>query len=74
MRNFLCGRIVGLTLAGTFGYAGTFYGKDGSVKAPAGSQQSFDHFRQRQQFLRIQHLRQQADEDRLNQMTKPCGK
>lgn len=51
MRNFVGGVIVGLTLAGTLGYAGTFYNKQGQPNAPKGSIQQYDYFRERQLFL-----------------------
>lgn len=75
MRNLLLGIILGSTLTAGLGIAGTnLYNRDGAVQAPNGSQQQFDYFRQRQLFLDVQHMRQQADNDRLNQMTKPCAK
>lgn len=74
MRNFVCGVIVGLTLAGTLGYAGTFYDRKGQPNAPTGSVQQFDYFRQRQLFLDVQGMRRQAEQDRLHQLTKPCAK
>ncbi len=74
MKQFTLGLIVGLTLAGTIGYAGQFYDSKGNVKTPAGSQAQFDYFRERQQQLDISHMRRQADQDRLNRMTNPCAK
>ena len=74
MRQLVMGILIGSALTGSLTWAGQFYNKDGSLKAPSGSQQSFDYFRQRQQFLDIQHMRQQADRDRLNHMKTPCAK
>jgi hypothetical protein len=74
MRNFVCGVIVGLTLAGTLGYAGTFYDSKGQPNAPTGSVQQFDYFRERGLFLDVQRMRQQADSDRLKALTNPCGR
>ncbi|MDF0652646.1 MAG: hypothetical protein P0121_14385 [Nitrospira sp.] len=74
MRNFVCGLITGLTLAGAVGYAGQFYNRDGSPVAPSGSIQQLNYFRERQVQLDIAHMRRQADQDRLNRMTNPCAR
>lgn len=74
MRQFLCGLIVGLTLAGTIGYAGQFYDRNGNPSAPSGSIQQFIYFRERQAQLDIAHMRRQADQDRLRAMTNPCAR
>lgn len=75
MRNFVCGLVVGLTLAGTLGYAGTFYDSKGQPNAPRGSVQQFDYFHQRQLFLDVAAQRRQAENDRINGMMKPpCGR
>ena len=72
MKQRLLGIVIGSLLTTGLGIAGTsFYNKEGALQAPNGSQQQFDYFRQRQLFLDVQHMRQQADNDRLNQMTKP---
>jgi hypothetical protein len=74
MKQLVLGLIFGSLLTGTVVGAGSFYNKDGSLNTPSGSQKQFDYFRQRQQFLDIQHMRRQADQDRLRQMSDPCGK
>lgn len=74
MKRFAFGLIVGSILTGSLGVAGTFYDRDGQPNAPRGSIQSFDYFRQRQQFLDIQAMRRQADQDQLSHMTNPCAK
>jgi hypothetical protein len=74
MRQLVMGVVLGSLLTGTVVEAGSFYNKDGSLNTPNGSQKQFDYFRSRQQQLDIQHLRQQADRDRLKQMSDPCGK
>lgn len=74
MKQFVLGLIFSSLLTGTVVEAGSFYNKDGSLNTPSGSQKQFDYFRQRQQFLDIQHMRRQADQDRLNSLTNPCGK
>jgi hypothetical protein len=58
-------------ISGTFAYAGSnLYNKDGSLNAPRGSQQQFDYFRQRQQYLDLQQMRRNSDALRAD----PCGK
>lgn len=74
MKQFMLGIVVGAMMMGVVAEAGNLYKKDGSVNAPTGSQAQFDYFRQRQQQLDISHMRRQADQDRLNRMTNPCGK
>lgn len=74
MRTFFVGLIVGLSLSGVVAWAGNLYDSQGNVSAPHGSQQQMDYFRARGQQLDIQHLRQQADRDRLNQVVRPCEK
>lgn len=74
MKQFILGLVIGSALTGTLVGAGQFYNKQGQPSAPAGSVQSFDYYRQRQQWIDIGHMRQQADQDRLNQMTKPCAR
>lgn len=74
MTQFVAGLLLGSALTGSLVWAGNFYDSKGNVKAPSGSQAQMDYFRQRQMFLDVQHMRQQADQDRLNQMTKPCAR
>jgi hypothetical protein len=73
MRNFLCGLIVGLGLSGSVVLAGNLYDPQGNLRAPAGSQQQYDYFRQRQQQLDIGALRRHAEEDRAAGRV-PCAK
>ena len=70
MTNFILGVIVGGVLTTTLVQAGRFYDSNGNVKAPSGSIQQFDYFRQRQQYIDIGHLREQADRNRLT----PCAR
>jgi hypothetical protein len=74
MKNLMLGVVLGSLLTGTLAWSGSFYNSDGSLDAPTGSQKSFDYFRGRQQQLDIQHMRQQADRERLKQMSDPCGR
>jgi len=68
MRNFIFGFLLGSLLTTTLGLAATFYDSKGHPNAPSGSVQQFDYFRQRQQFIDIGHLRDQADK------SKPCAR
>ena len=71
MKHFMLGIALGSLLTGTIAGATRFYDSKGQPNAPAGSIQQFDYFRQRQQFIDIGHIREQADRDRS---TKPCAK
>jgi len=58
MNQFILGVLVGSVLTASLGMAGSnLYNKDGALRAPRGSQQQYDYFRQRQQFLDIGALR-----------------
>lgn len=74
MKQFILGALLGSMITGGLSVAGTFYDSKGNVKAPSGSQQQFDYFRQRQQFLDIQHMREQADRQELDRKLgkHPC--
>lgn len=74
MRQFILGILVGSLVTGTVVGAGTFYDSKGNANAPAGSVQQFDYFRQRQQWLDLQHMRQQMDQqERDRKLGKnPC--
>ena len=74
MRNFIVGILVGGTLTASLGMASQFYDSKGHPNAPSGSVQQFDYFRQRQQFLDLNAMRRNADEDRLNSLKYPCGR
>jgi hypothetical protein len=62
MRQFILGVLFGSVLTGTVVGAGSLYDSKGNVKAPSGSIQQFDYFRQRQMFLDIKHMREQQDQ------------
>ena len=74
MRHFILGIVVGSLVTGTVVGAGTFYDSKGNVKAPSGSQQQFDYFRQRQMFLDIGNMRKQMEQQELDRRLgkKPC--
>lgn len=74
MTRFIGGLILGASLMAIAAQAGNLYDRSGNVQAPAGSQQKMDYFRQRGQQLDIQHLRQQADRQRLERQVNPCAK
>lgn len=74
MRNFVGGVIVGIVFSASLGLAGSLYDKSGNPAAPRGSIQQQDYFRQRGQQLDIQHMRQQADRERLERQVNPCAK
>ena len=74
MKQFTTGVIVGILLSASLGLAATFYDSKGNPNAPTGSVQQFDYFRARQFLLDQHYLREQAERDRLNQITKPCAK
>ena len=57
MKHLMLGIVLGSLLTSGLGLAASFYDKQGNVKAPAGSQQSFDYFRQRGAYLDLQALR-----------------
>jgi hypothetical protein len=69
MRQFILGCLLGgLLMGGVSSLAGT----DSLGRSP--QQQQFDYFRQRQQQLDIQHMRQLMDRQALerNRYQKPC--
>ena len=72
MYTFVLGILVGSLLTTTLTGAAKFYNGKGQLNAPSGSQQQFDYFRERQQFIDIGHMREQADHDRLERKTNPC--
>ena len=74
MKQFVLGMVMGSLITGTVVGAGTFYDSKGNVKAPSGSQQQFDYFRQRQLFLDMNHMRQQIDKQELDHKLgkNPC--
>jgi hypothetical protein len=77
MRQFIVGMVLGSLLTGGLGMASTLYDRNGNLRAPAGSQQSFDYFRQRGVFLDLQRLRQHSDRmaaDRQRSERIPCAK
>jgi hypothetical protein len=74
MQQFILGILLGSLMTGSLVTAGTFYDSKGNVAAPRGSQQQFDYFRQRQQQLDIEHMRNQADQKELDRKLgkSPC--
>lgn len=74
MRQFVLGLVVGSVVTGTVVGAGTFYDSKGNVKAPGGTVQQFDYFRQRQQQLDIQQMRKQMEQQDLDRKLghNPC--
>ena len=74
MQQFILGILVGSMITGTVVGAGSPYDSNGNVKAPAGSTQQFDYFRQRQQQLDIGHMRKQVDQQELDRKLgkNPC--
>ena len=75
MRQFMLGILFGSLVTGTAVGAGIFYDSKGNVKAPAGSTQQFDYFRQRQMFLDMNHMRQEMDKQEFNRKyngKNPC--
>jgi hypothetical protein len=74
MKQFILGALFGSMITGTVVGAGSFYDSKGNVKAPSGSVQEFDYFRQRQQQLDINHMREQMDRHELDRKLgkNPC--
>lgn len=70
MRQFVMGAMIGAFLMGVGVEAGSLYDNKGELRAPSGSQQQFDYFRQRQQYLDINKMRQEADRHQYD----PCAK
>jgi hypothetical protein len=70
MRQFIVGVILGSLFTGTLVGAITFYDSNGQPNAPAGSIQQFDYFRQRQQWLDLNAVRRNQE----NQRPNPCAK
>jgi hypothetical protein len=77
MNKFMLGIIIGSLLTGGLGMAGTtLYNSSGQLKAPAGSPQMSDYFRQRQSFLDIAAMRAAAEKagGSAAYSTRPCGR
>jgi len=74
MKQFILGALFGSLLTGTVVGAGSFYDSKGQPAAPRGSVQQFDYFRQRQQQLDINHMREQMDRQALDRKLgkNPC--
>lgn len=75
MRQFILGIVMGSVVTGTVVGAGTLYDSKGNVQAPRGSTQQFDYFRQRQQWLDVENMRKQMDQQEFNRkydQKKPC--
>lgn len=74
MTNFILGVIVGSLFTSSIGMAGQFYNSSGSPKAPTGSIQQYDYFRQRQQYLDLNAMRRNQEEALRHERVNPCGK
>jgi hypothetical protein len=62
MKNLILGIVLGSTLTAGLGIAGSnLYNGQGQVKAPYGSTQQFDYFRQRQSWLDLAASRMAAE-------------
>ena len=74
MKQFVLGILLGSLVTGTAVWAGNFYDSKGNLKAPSGSQQQFDYFRQRQQQMDIGHMRRQMEQQELDRRLgkNPC--
>jgi len=74
MKQFVLGVLLGSLATGTEVGAGSLYDSKGNVKAPSGSQQQFDYFRQRQQQIDIGHMRKQMEKQELDHQRgkNPC--
>src|SRR5688572_20479690 len=74
MKQFTLGILFGSLVTGTVVGAGSLYDSKGNVAAPRGSQQQFDYFRQRQQQIDIEHMRNQMDKQQLERRLgkNPC--
>ena len=70
MKQFVLGILFGSLVTGTVVAAGNFYDSKGNLKAPSGSQQQFDYFRQRQQQIDIGNMRKQEQQGKTGR--KPC--
>ena len=66
MKQFILGMVLGSLVTGGLSLAGTLYDSKGQPATPRGSVQQFDYFRQRQQQLDIQHMRDQMDRQALD--------
>ena len=74
MKQFALGIVLGSLVTGTVVGAGNLYDSKGNVKAPSGSQQQFDYFRQRQQQIDIGNMRKQMEQQDLDRRLgkHPC--
>ena len=74
MKQFVLGILFGSVVTGTVVGAGSLYDSKGNVKAPSGSQQQFDYFRQRQQQIDIGNMRKQMEQHELDRKLgkSPC--
>ena len=74
MRQFILGILVGSLITGTVVGASSFYDSKGNVKAPTGSVQQFDYFRQRQMFLDMSNMRRQMEQQEYDRRLgkNPC--
>jgi hypothetical protein len=70
--DLMIGVVLGSVLTTGLGMAGNLYDRNGNVRAPYGSTQSFDYFRQRQQFLDVQALRRYSEHMQQGRSAVPC--
>jgi hypothetical protein len=74
MKQLMLGILIGVTLSALGATAGTFYDSSGAPSAPHGSVQQFDYFRERQAQLDIGAIRRGQEQDRIDSLTRPCGR
>jgi hypothetical protein len=74
MKLFMLGILFGSLATGTVVGAGNLYDSKGNVKAPRGSQQQFDYFRQRQQQIDVSNMRKLMEQQGLDRRVgkSPC--
>jgi len=74
MQQFILGILFGSLITGSVVEAGKFYDSKGNVKAPSGSQQQFDYFRERQMFIDINNMRKQMEQQQSDRKLgkSPC--
>jgi hypothetical protein len=77
MKNLILGIGLGSLFTSGLGIGASLYDQKGNVRAPSGSQQQMDYFRQRGAWMDLQALRQQSDRlaaERQRSAGVPCAK
>jgi len=74
MYKLITGFLLGSLVTAGVTMAGTFYNDKGAPNAPVGSVQQFDYFRWRGTQLNVERLERDAEQQRLNTLTKPCAR